>query len=290
MPQVAEFEEKTYEKLFGQELARGRPICFPPGQVLENLIGFDDAFALPWHDFFLRFPFPFRRWPQGWPGVRWSDLDRFANDLSSQVPHLKFNLFVQYKRPEYVEGRRAAEWSYWHRAYFRYQINESQQATLERLHQACAGRAVVVYASPAMWKNEDLFTAAAKRQVVAKSNIASVERLKGHGRYTYAEPGGNGRAYSEPEDIESPDIETVIATGLQQKELPFNQHIKLISAAIEKSLNVDEAGARLLKLARAAIIGEGKEAGELSPESFSYALVTVIAFSDAFNVSIYALG
>lgn len=291
MTQSAEFEEKTYEKYFGHELVRGRLISFSPGQRAENALGFDEAFDVPWHIFLWRFR---QLMPRPWSrlsGIDRDEINKLAKDLSDYLPDFRFNLFVQFKRPEYVSGPRGAERADWQCAYYRYLISTDQQKTLERLFSISTGRAAVVYASPALWTKADLFDAAAKRAVIARSNIVSVDKLAGHGRFTYVKPGGHGKAYSEPVDIESPDIDGVIEGGMRQDGLPFNQHIKRAARQIEDAVKDEESAEQLLDLARLAILGDGEVAtASASSESFWFALATIEAFSDAFDVSFYAMG
>lgn len=291
MTQTAEFEEKTYEKYFGHELVRGRLVSFSPGQHAENALGFDEAFHVPWHVLYRRFR---HLMPRPWSrlsGIGRDEINRVARDLSHYLPEFRFNLFVQFKRPEYVSGPRGAERADWQCAYYRYLISTNQQRTLERLHSISAGRAAVVYASPALWTKADLFDAAAKRAVISRSNIVSVDKLTGHGRFTYVSPGGHGIAYSEPVDIESLAVEQLVEEGLRQEALPFSQHIKRAALQVEAAVKGDEGAARMLNLARLAILrGDEVETASASLESFWFALATIEAFSDAFDVSFYAMG
>jgi hypothetical protein len=291
MPKTAEFEEKTYEKYFGYELVRGRRISFSPGQCAENALGFDEAFDVS-HSLWIRY---FRHLMTNsrskMPGISHDQMDVLAREFSDALPPFRFNLFVQFKRPQYVFGPNGAERADWQSAYYRYMISTDQQATLERLHSISAGRAAVVYASPALWTKADLFNAAKNRVVISQSNIISVDRLVGHGRFTYVAPGGNGKAYSEPVAIESPAIEQLIQAGMEQEELSFTQHIKRAAQQIEATVENDKKAEKLFNLARLAILGDG-EVGPASASSKSLwgALATIEAFSDVFDVSFYAIG
>jgi hypothetical protein len=53
-----------------------------------------------------------RRWAR-LQGLKLADLDHIADDVSSRMPSFKFNLFVQYKRPEFLKQSNAIEWSCW---------------------------------------------------------------------------------------------------------------------------------------------------------------------------------
>jgi hypothetical protein len=291
MPKKAEFEEKTYEKYFGHELVHGRRISFSPGQIAESVFGFDEAFDVA-HSFWLQYFHYLMTYPRSrMRGLSRDDMEVFAQEFSDDLPPFRFNFFVQFKRPEDVFGPNGAERADWQSAYYRYKISTDQQATLERLHSISAGRAAVVYASPAFWTKADLFNAAKSRVVISQSNIISVDRLVGHGRFTYVAPGGNGKAYSEPVAIESPAIEQLIQAGMKQEELSFTQHIKRAAQKIEAAVEIDKETEKLFNLVRLMILGDSEvgTAGA-SSKSFWGALATIEAFSDVFDVSFYAIG
>lgn len=126
---LAQFKEKTFEKYFGHELARLTKVTFSPDQWDEALLGFDEAFHLPMlilHNL-LRAPGRRRR---NLPGIELSEIERLGDELSASLPPFKFNLFVQYKRPEYLRSTIAREWASWHKPYFRYETTPHQQDAL----------------------------------------------------------------------------------------------------------------------------------------------------------------
>lgn len=144
-----EFKEKPYETYFLAELARRTNILYSPDQTDEGVLGFDGAFflALPeWREFF---PFVrMSRWHR-FGGIPAAAIDEFGQALNERLPPFNLNLFVQYKRPEWLGRSNASEWPSWDAPYFRYAIEEKQQRLLERIHQIAAGRAAVVYAAAA---------------------------------------------------------------------------------------------------------------------------------------------
>jgi hypothetical protein len=85
-------------------------VTFSPDQRDEFLLGIDEAFLLPPPFLMGRLPHMRRR--------RWarlhrfplSELDHIGDELSRRLPPFKFNLFVQYKRPEYLSRSSAVEW------------------------------------------------------------------------------------------------------------------------------------------------------------------------------------
>jgi len=285
---LAEFKEKTYEKYFGHELSRQTNITFSPDQCDEAFLGFDDAFLLPWIHLRGRLPHMRRsRWAR-LGGIPFSELDHIADDISRRLPPFKFNLFVQYKRPEYLSRSSAAEWTCWNDCYFRYDTTPHQHILLAHLQQQSHGRAATVYAAPAFWKAQELFSYAESQKIIAQSNIANVGRLNGHNRFSYLAAGFRGKGHSEPIDIDSPILSETLEVGLSQDGRAFNSHIKLAAQQIEQTVADDGVAIALLSQARLAISAD--ELRRPAADSFSYALATVQAFSDAFDVSFYAMG
>lgn len=100
----AELEERSYEAPLYNQLERGNPIVFTPGQVLESRLGFDRGLLLAelavWRN--LGYEAPLRGaalayydWPLGWgpPEPRRS------------LPAFRPNLFLQAKRPMYYKRK-----------------------------------------------------------------------------------------------------------------------------------------------------------------------------------------
>ena len=289
MTKRAEFEEKTYEKYFGHELARRTAVPYSPGQRAEFHLGFDEAFRLSLWTIRDLFPnLPSSRWPR-LSGFPLSELDHLPERISRQLPQFRFNFFVQYKRPERVSGHRGAEWNSWGCPYYRYGITTHQQAALVRIDQTSGDRAAVVYASPAFVENHYLFQLVQSGSIVAKSNIAPVRQMTGHARFTYVSPGGVGIAHSEPKAVKGPALEVILRDALEQEGLPFRNHIIETAQIIEASLE-DNLEKRIFSTARQAVIFlSGKESGEVKVGTIVHALATIEAFSDVFNVSLYAI-
>lgn len=115
-------------------------------------------------------------------------------------------------------------------------------------------------------------------------------RLNGHSRFSYHEAGCAGKGHSDPVEIESPTIVQLLEEGKRQEDLPFNRHVKRAARQIEETVKGDEGALHLLNQARLAILGDGTdERVPVTPESFAYALATIEAFTDAFDVSFYAI-
>lgn len=207
-----EFEEKQFEQHLNFELLSKKNMFYVPGQVLENSLGFDAALFTISYNFWKYFPFPFMPTALHPSGVQidkkwWKTLETGVE----YFPKFKCNVFIQHKRPTHLTTANSKEWSYWKQEYYRYGLTPHQQKSLERLEDKIKNKGVVVYASPAFSKLKNLWDAISKRSLVDKTNFVQPIKLKGHGAYTYVAPGNKGRAYSEPEDIESFDFLNHIA-------------------------------------------------------------------------------
>lgn len=211
----AEFEEKTYEQHLTSELVHSRRLFFPPGQVFEDIVGFDVALRTSNHHFWRMFPHMYRWWyrmpfmhPQGihlrheW----WEELEHEIEHF----PKFKFNCFIQAKRPDKLVRSDAAEYSSWNAPYFRYATFSSQQQALESLALKTSGKAIVVYACPAFRKYSELWAAINSGELVKQSNFCEVAKLNGHSRYSFVLPGNRGIAHSDPTPIESQSFEQAL--------------------------------------------------------------------------------
>ena len=285
------FKEKTYETYFQSEISRLTNVSFAPDQTDEGLLGFDGAFFIPFIEMAGLFPYVrAARW-RHFIGMSASEIDSFGAELNDRLPPFNLNLFVQYKRPEHMARSNAAEWSSWGAAYYRYSTDDRQQHLLEKIAAAAHGRAAVVYASPAFWSNADLFSHAGGGTIVANSNIADVAHLTGHHRFSYREAGHHGIGHSEPEPIESEPFDAIIRRGVEQDALPFTRQIKALDALIREALDGDRSSQRLWQAARQAITGgDVADAYPRARGSWLDAIQTVIAFGQAFDVRITALG
>jgi hypothetical protein len=225
----AEFEEKIYEQHLTSELVHSRRLFFPPGQVLENIVGFDVALRTSNHTFWKHFPRMYRWWhrmffmhPPGTylRGEWWQALE---NEIEC-FPKFKFNCFIQAKRPNRMTRSTAPEYSSWKKPYFRYDTFHSQQQALESLAQNTTGKAIVVYACPAFHTYKELWNAINIGKLVSQSNFCEIAKLNGHSRYTFASSGNIGIAHSEPSPIESKSFE-------QALEELYNQAPRLSNSA-----------------------------------------------------------
>lgn len=281
-----EFKEKTFEKYFGHELARLTNITFSPDQCDEALLGFDEAFFLPTEWFFRFGPFVRRSRRARLTGVEISEFNKLGKLIARHMPEFKLNLFVQFKRPQYLTTRGAKEWSDWKQSYYRYETMPHQQEALERIDAQSYGRASTIYASPAFWQADDLWKHVRNNTVVEQSNMASAAKLKDHGHYSYIEPGCIGKGHSETVDIESDPLQQIIGTGFERNAaLPLNQHLKKTASAIVDATNGSDLVKPVFDQVQTAL-----EFEKLDPNSLYDAMTIIRIFSEAFSVRYYAMG
>jgi hypothetical protein len=281
-----EFKEKTYEKYFSQEIGRLTNISFSPDQCDESFLGFDDAFFLPLRHLNFIAPYVRRSRRSHRIGIFLKELEHLTDEVIRRMPPFRFNLFVQYKRPEYLLTKGAKEWHFWQRSYYRFDITPHQQKLLERLEAISYDRASTVYASPAFWSASDLWQHVAASHIIDKSNIASAGRLVSHGCYTYVEPGHRGRGHSESVAIDSPILIETISAGVEKNDpLEAKQHLLKTAETMRSAANENEYTKQLLKQAEFPYLSD-----EAAPSQLMLALTTLRAFSDAFDISTFMLG
>lgn len=235
----AEFEEKQYEQHLNIELLRGTNLLFPPGQMLENTVGFDAALFTTNPKFWEHFPYLYkwhhellRKAPQGisLPIELWQE-------IASQIeyfPKFKFNAFIQHKRPEYMKRSDALEWSSWKSPYYRYKLMSHQQEALSNIEKAIRNTGVVVYACPALHKTSELWEAIENKKVIESSNFCQVGYLNGHNTFTYQKPGSVGVAHSESENIESTNFQEILSRLSETRPAESNvKHLLSLSEDID---------------------------------------------------------
>jgi hypothetical protein len=186
----AEFEEKEYETASNAELATGGAV-WSSGQVIEQIVGYDTVAApvarhVIWQ--LLRVPRP--------AGVRLLPKFWFAGHQppTGRLPRAPVSLILQYKRPDYLHGPQAAQWSYWHQPYYRFNRTEAQHRVLRRLDRLLDRQAVVRYACPAFWRFSELEAAVLTREVLKLTGFVSPTALGVHKAWTYVTPGLDGKA------------------------------------------------------------------------------------------------
>jgi hypothetical protein len=287
----ATFKEKTYETYFLAEMRDRTRVFFSPDQTDEAFLGFDAAFHVPFPEMYPLFPFVrARRWSR-FLGISASEIESFGQEINERLPTFRLNLFVQYKRPEFLVRTNAAEWKSWNRPYFRFGVDQSQQALLEKIVLKGAGRAAVVYASPAFHLSRTLFEYANAGTIISNSNIASAGLLRGHHRFSFIQAGHFGIGHSEPEEITSPSIDAILEGNALLESLPFTRQMKATVELIKLALEDDPGGRDLWSLAQRTILG-GRidDAYPRAAGTWLDAMLSIVAFSQAFGVRVCAVG
>jgi hypothetical protein len=238
----AEFAEKAFETSYFGELSRGvggSPRLFSPSQVLEKLVGFDaavdpsDQHAV-WSVLNVPRPHGVSLLPEHWAG------SPLGTPRESSLPRSPFSLILQYKRPEFLRGARAAQWRLWHSPYYRFTRDLTQHSVLKRLELNLGNEAIVRYASPAFHTLAQFELAQIRGTVISETGHVAPSVLANHKVWTYSEPGQNGRGnpdgpwhrfqplnalfdYSERgPDVEATSQEVTLFDGL-------NQHLRAVA-------------------------------------------------------------
>ncbi|MEH8130340.1 hypothetical protein [Aeromonas veronii] len=241
---LSEFEEKQYEQHLNIELLQGSNLIFPPGQHLENVLGFDAALFTRnknfWRHFLSGHPW-YRRLFRPYLSGMYFPLDTYELEdaFNNDFPHFKFNVFIQHKRPERMVKDTATEWGSWNQEYYRYKILDHQQATLEILEQSVGNQGVVTYASPAFHTMQEFWSVHKSQSFIQNSNFCQPSKLINHKAYTYISPGTIGIAHSKPESVESKhllnELERLSKTEINE-DLKNTDFVSSSCELIEKSL------------------------------------------------------
>lgn len=208
---LSEFEEKQYEQHLNIELLQGNNLIFPPGQCLENVLGFDAALFTRhkdfWHHFLGEQPWYLKFFKTYLNGLHFPiEAFKLEDSFNTEFPQFKFNAFIQHKRPERMTKNTAAEWASWGQEYFRYKLLTHQQTVLEFLETTVGTDGIVTYASPAFHTKNEFWDTHKSQSFIKRSNFCQPLKLVNHHAYTYIEPGTIGIAHSEPENTESRNL------------------------------------------------------------------------------------
>lgn len=311
---VAEFREKTYEKYFFAELIQqGARHFYPPDQMAENILGFDDAFFLP--------PFTAKGNLLGGGEIwkRLSDLQDLnrgmtlneIDGLATEFPHwpnFNLNFFVQYKRPDFFAAEALngpSEWQKIKKPYYRFSLRSKKPAgkrkkkfdpkhqlkTLHKLHEEADGRAVITYAAPAFYSAKELWEYVEQRKIIEMSNLAEVQNIKPHHNvYTFLKEGWKGKAFSEPEEITSRSIEAMLGDRKTQAGLNMPTNLKQMASDMVKSIQDNACAGEMLEIHVSAIkdsIGAEESIQDIlesAGKRFSCANIVFLAYCEAFKL------
>jgi hypothetical protein len=196
-----DYEEKTFEQYCNAELANHCDVWFPLGQVQEGGIGADVAANLLEPEVWARLGF-FKRFG----GIQLQDvhtqMEEYVKKRITKLPHMSSNLFLQYKRPEFITNNRGIEWKHWESSYYRYEVEPRQHTLLCRVQSDAGERAKVLYASPALKDVNSLVAAMLSKNIVDSTNFRPALDLSGHSRNTYVSGGSKSVACSDPVSFE----------------------------------------------------------------------------------------
>jgi hypothetical protein len=291
----SEFVEREYETLFVQEITKLGGSTWSPGQVQENLLGFDGGIWLP-PKFLWQFGFPgngqtrkrlrdffhsssWWRWhfeEFGGTHINSQTVEEWAKFADDFFPPRALNLFVQHKRPaQSTQDDVAGE--HWGKAYYEYRIDSHQQERLAKLEGALGQDAVVTYSCAAfLWKRE-LWQYESENRILANSNFVGPSKLTGHKRYTYVEPGHRGFANADPTPVNDEPFLERLRTAYERSESNFSSLIRQAGQAVTETMteeNLDDAILYRQILDRLA----GPESGELSAHPILQNIKKVLAF------------
>lgn len=285
----AKFKEKTYETAFLGELWARTNYVFAPDQCDEFSLGFDGAAFLPWDFIPSIFPYVRRRRWHRYIGISATDINNFGRELNDRLPPFKLNLFVQFKRNEYLKYRNAKEWPSWNAAYYRYSIEQRQQTLMHRISDVAGDRAASLYSAAAFHLSKELFDFQHTSSIIENSNIVNASLLNSHKVFTYNSSGNHGIGHSEPEEIHSPPFLETLNLALEREGVSFTQHMKETANTLKEVL-LDDESRELLDLARRAILGG--DISEFYPRavgSWIDAILTISAFYMAFDIRTIAI-
>jgi hypothetical protein len=204
-----EYEEKTYESYFNNELDKRSNIYFPFGQVQEGVIGLDSAAFSRYRGLWDMLSGHFGFFPP-FPGANLKgiadEMEQFIGEVVRNIPDMKVNILFQYKRPEYIGSPLGKEWNIWKQYYFRYDLYCDQHDLLIHLEKSFGQQALILYAAPAVKTINTLVTLKKQGKIIENSNFKKASELNNHTRNTYINAGTHSVACSEPKEIEDMNI------------------------------------------------------------------------------------
>lgn len=284
-------KEKTYETSFMGELRLLTKQLFAPDQCDENFLGFDGSGFI---DANLMFKFlPYIRWSRRrkHTGIKISEIEYLNEKLNERLPRFRLNLFIQFKRSEYLRRANAAEWGNWQGEYFRYTIESEQQELMNNILDISMGRAASVYAAGAFKSANEYWNYLENGTVIENSNIISSACLRGHKKYSFSKAGNYGLAHSDPERVSSISLAKIIDDASQNQELSFIEHIKNTEKIILTCLEGEKKQRERLNLVKRALF-HNKGDDYLIYEELPWisSMMTITAFSVAFETRVCCIG
>lgn len=227
----AEFTERHFEKFFEPFLWQSHR-AITPSEFIEKRLGIDGMLLT----FNQNFWSIFGRQRIGVMVTRdlWEGVEHDLNKIN--FPELfHANLFIQYKRPDYLRTKNGEEYNSWNTPYYRYKINENQNKSLSILENNLGNGGLVTYACPAASKNEELRRFAEQDTLIENTNFVNPSLLIDHETYTFVFGGTEGIAFSSPKKIKSKEIEETI-----KKLRDTSNHNKNIKEFFKKTASIIE--------------------------------------------------
>jgi hypothetical protein len=230
--QKCQFSELQYGVAINTELYQGTSNGFFPTQPVENHIGFDGGFDVSavhrvWD--ILRVNIPRRIFISAmlWPRLRRS--------LHADIPGRYCSLFFQFKRPKFQDSRRAKHW----RAkgdYYEIGISKKQRKVLQAWEVKVGDQAVVRYASPAFWSNDDFEIHDGNKKVLENSTYLAPAAMKSHLKWMFTKGPSGCTAFFNP-DFEEGQYETwkTLASKINEAlryETTLRDHVSRLATTI----------------------------------------------------------
>ena len=280
------FKKKNLRKIFLSGNIQKTNITFSPDETDEFYFGFDEAFDLPKEDIY-RMVLAIERFPPNkiLQSIPVTVFDHVPRSVFRRLPDFKFNLFVQYKRPEYMVRLHASEWKEWQCPYYRYTVPDEQHKRLEQLRSKSNDRASVVYASPALHTKESLFQLGRERRIVENSNVIESKYFGKHRKYTYVDASNIGKLHSVAQDIEGKSLDNIIESHQGNEGNAFDEEVRSLSDNIEGLLAEDQ---ELRELHNAA--WRANNYSQLTEGRLSYAIANIRVISEILESRIYIMG
>ncbi|WP_115512342.1 MULTISPECIES: hypothetical protein [Xanthomonas] len=206
-----EFEEKEYETALYRELRTAKNRLWSPGQVLEEVLGFD-------YSVYNKNPKFWKKLGVSRPkGLKLSTAYPAHPKITRPLPNFELNLFIQAKRPKAYRlkatatlaaaGLKSPHW--------RFNIKAAQQQRLLILSVLAGPKALVCYAAPAFHKALNLYSATLQNRIIEKSTFPTVTKLgPTHKAWNYSKSGA-GVANVEPEAIVEESLQERISNLLR---------------------------------------------------------------------------
>lgn len=285
------FSERNFEAYFNSELDYKYGSMsflnpsFTPSPLEEADLGFDKMIY-------------FQKWRVLWPdwmgycprflnGVTRNNLQSLGRRYNEIFPKLKANIFLQYKRPQYLNTSRASEWQSWKKPYYRFSTRDGQHELLVRLDKIAGKKAAVLYVAPVCCSHEQLIDFAKDGLIVENSIKVPAEYLANHKRCTYIDAVSQPKGHSEAVDLPSFDFSQFLSERKESGGISFTQNIKELGTLILKTTDADPSHTNVLKLTRQLILKNVSEEtlNEISGTWLDH-WFTIHALSLAFSINV----